>query len=86
MNKYKRFISAATLFLMLAASADDLEGQVYDGGIDDNGGYGYYESSTVPSLTTEIALGTVAIVAIVAIAIRHGHHGHSHGHSHSSSS
>ena len=79
MKKFKRFVAAATLLTMLSATAGSLEGQEY---VEETGGYGYYTSSTVPSLTTEIALGTVAVVAIVAIAIRHGHHGHSaHGHS-----
>lgn len=79
MKKLKRFVAAATLLTMLASTAGSLEAQGYE----DTGGSGYYTSSTVPSLTTEIALGTVAIVAIVAIAIRHGHHGHgAHGHSH----
>jgi len=80
MKKFKRFVAAATLLTMLGSALGDLEAQGYD--YDETGGYGYYTSSTVPSLTTEIALGTVAVVAIVAIAIRHGHHGHSsHGHS-----
>ena len=79
MKKLKRFVAAATLLTMLGSTAVSLDAQGYE----DTGGYGYYTSSTVPSLTTEIALGTVAIVAIVAIAIRHGHSGHgSHSHSH----
>lgn len=82
MKKLKRFVAAATLLTMFSALTGELEGQQpYE--YSDTGGQGYYTSSTVPSLTTEIALGTVAVVAIVAIAIRHGHHGHSsHGHSH----
>jgi hypothetical protein len=79
MNMMKKFVAAATLLIMLATSGGSIEAQEYV----DTGGSGYYSSSTVPSLTTEIALGTVAVIAIVAIAIRHGHHGHSaHGHSH----
>lgn len=80
MKKLKRIVAAATLFIMLGSAVSSLDAQSYYA---DTGGEGYYSSSSVPSLTTEIALGTVAIVAIVAIAIRHGHHGHSsHGHSH----
>lgn len=78
MKKVKRFVAAATLLTMLSSIAGSMEAQEYY----TDGGDGYYTSSTVPSLTTEIALGTVAVIAIVAIAIRHGHHGHSHGHSH----
>lgn len=83
MKSLKRFVAGATLLTMLASTAASLNAQSYvDQNYVDTGGQGYYTSSTVPSLTTEIALGTVAIVAIVAIAIRHGHHGHSHSHSH----
>lgn len=78
MKKIKRIVAAAALLTMLS-SAVNLEAQGYYE--DTTGGIGYQTSSTVPSLTTEIALGTVAIIAIVAIAIRHGHHGHSHSHS-----
>lgn len=79
MKNFKRFVAAATLFILLATTADNINAQQY---YVDTGGEGYYTTSQVPALTTEIALGTVAVVAIVAIAIRHGSHGHSHGHSH----
>jgi hypothetical protein len=78
MKKLKKFVAAATLLAISTASINEVEGQYYS----DTGGYGYEESSMSPALTPSIALGTVALVAIIAVAIRHGSRGHSHGHAH----
>lgn len=46
----------------------------------DTGGCGYEECRQTPALTPAIALGTIALVAIVAVALQdsHGSHGHCH--------
>lgn len=49
--------------------------------VTDTGGYAYDESRAAVNLAPAIALGTIAIVGIVAIAVQN-----SHGHSSSSSS
>jgi len=79
MKHLKKLVLATLLLGMLFSGVEELEGQYYS---DSTGGYGYQESSMSPALTPSIALGTVALVAIIAVAIRHGHHGHGHGHSH----
>lgn len=47
----------------------------------DNGGCGYDECCRSSSLAPAIALGTIAIIAIVAVAVQNTS-GHSHCHSH----
>lgn len=49
--------------------------------VTDAGGYAYDESRAAVNLAPAIALGTIAIVGIIAIAVQN-----SHGHSSSSSS
>lgn len=67
-----------TLVALIGISARNLTAQEYQ---TDAGGYGYEQSRRVPSLAPAIALGTVAIVAIVAVACQNnGHSSHAHGH------
>jgi hypothetical protein len=67
-----------TLIALLGVSARNLTAQEY---LTDAGGYGYEQSRRIPSLAPAIALGTVAIVAIVAVACQNnGHSSHSHSH------
>lgn len=47
----------------------------------DNGGCGFDECCRSSSLAPAIALGTIAIIAIVAVAVQNTS-GHSHCHSH----
>jgi hypothetical protein len=47
----------------------------------DNGGCGYDECCRTSSLAPAIALGTIALVAIIAVALQNTS-GHSHCHSH----
>jgi hypothetical protein len=81
MKKIKNWIALATLLAMAGTSANSINAQEY---YSDTGGYGYQDAWSSPALAPSIALGTVAIIAIVAVAIRHGHSSHSHGHSGSS--
>ena len=46
----------------------------------DCGGCGYEECRQSPCLTPAIALGTIALVAIVAVALQDSHSSHGHCH------
>lgn len=46
----------------------------------DTGGCGYEECRQAPCLTPAIALGTIALVAIVAVALQDSHSSHGHCH------
>lgn len=75
MKTLRKLIAAATL-MAVVTSAADLNADVCV----DTGGCGYAESCCSPCLTPAIALGAIAIVAIIAVAVqnRHGGHGHDH--------
>lgn len=45
-------------------------------------GTAYAESCTSPCLTPAIALGAIAVIAIVAVIIQNNGDGHAHAHSH----
>lgn len=79
MKMVKKFIALATLVAMIATSAHNLSAQECR---TDTGGYGYEQCRRVPSLAPAIALGTIALVAIIAVAVQNSSH-HDHGHSHS---
>lgn len=44
------------------------------------GGCGYQESCRSPYIAPAIALGTIALVAIIAVAVQNSHHSHGHAH------
>lgn len=77
--KALKLMFATLIFSILAGlPAQNLTAQEYS---TDAGGYGYEQSRRVPSLAPAIALGTVAIVAIIAVAVQNsGHSSHSHSH------
>jgi hypothetical protein len=78
MSMLKKLIAAASVTAMLSLPTQSLDAVSY---VTDTGGYAYDESRAVTNLAPAIALGTVAIVGIIAIAVQN-----SHGHSSSSSS
>lgn len=78
MKLAKKIIAAAALFAMLSTSANTLSADEY---CVDMGGCGYEDCCRSCSLAPAIALGTIAIVAIVAVAVQNTS-GHSHCHSH----
>lgn len=78
MKLVKKLIASAALLAMLSTSANDLHADEY---CVDNGGCGYENCCRSCSLAPAIALGTIAIVAIVAVAVQNTS-GHSHCHSH----
>jgi hypothetical protein len=78
MKSLKSAAILVTLTALISISARNLTAQEYQ---TDCGGYGYEQSRRVPSLAPAIALGTVAIVAIVAVACQNnGHSSHAHAH------
>ena len=80
MKMLKKIVAAAALVAMIGSSAKNLFAQCEYR--TDAGGYGYEQCRRVPSLAPAIALGTIALVAIIAVAVQNSSH-HEHGHSHS---
>lgn len=80
MPALKKMITLTILAIMTSSFlTQQLNAVAY---VTDTGGYAYDESRAATNLAPAIALGTVAIVGIIAIAVQN-----SHGHStHSSSS
>lgn len=73
----KKFVSAALVaatFCLCFGQADAAEYSTQ------MGGNGYAESRRAPSIAPAVALGTIALVAIVAIALQNQHGGHGHSH------
>ncbi|MBA3957625.1 MAG: hypothetical protein H0X51_04415 [Parachlamydiaceae bacterium] len=79
MKALKRFIALATVAAMFGTSAHSLNAAEY---CYDTGGCGYEECRQAPCLTPAIALGAIALIAIIAVAVQNSSH-HGHGHSHS---
>ena len=75
MNKFKKVVASETLAAMLFYSAP-AQADCYD----TVGGCGYEECRRASCLAPAIALGTIALVAIIAIAVQKSHSGHGHGH------
>lgn|GEM_PF-1629332 len=91
MPMLKKRIALALLIAMVGLSTREMEAVTY---VTDTGGYAYDESRAVTNLAPAIALGTVAIVGIIAIAVQNthdhssssSHYGYSPSSSYSSSS
>lgn len=79
MKAIKKFITLAALAAMMGISAHSLTAQELR---TEAGGYGYEQGQRVPSLAPAIALGTIALVAIIAVAVQNSGHHHGHSHSH----
>lgn len=79
MKVFKKLIAVATAVAMIGLSSQSLEAQDY---LTSNSGvYGYEDSRDAPSLAPAVALGTVALIAIIAVALQDsGHGGHAHSH------
>lgn len=78
MKLAKRLMFLAATLAMLGSSASSLKA---DECCVDNGGCGFDQCCRSSSLAPAIALGTIAIIAIVAVAVQNTS-GHSHCHSH----
>lgn len=79
MKALRHLIAVATAVAMMGLSGQSLEAQDFFPG-SGNDYYGYEDSRDAPSLAPAIALGTVALVAIIAVALQDGHGSHSHAH------
>ena len=77
MKRFNRLVALATVVAMFGLSSHSAEAQVY---ASDLGGYGYAESRQSGALAPAIALGTIALIAIIAVALQDSHGGHSHSH------
>jgi len=77
MKLAKKFIAAAALMAMMSSSVN-VQAEEY---CCPTGGCGYEECCRSTSLAPAIALGTIAIIAIVAVAVQNTS-GHSHCHAH----
>jgi len=79
MKKIKKLVALATLVAMFGTSAQSLSAQEYP--CYETAGCGYEECCQAPCMTPAIALGAIALVAIIAVAVQNsGHHGHCHSH------
>lgn len=76
MKNLKKSLTLVLATALLASNTSSLEAQTAY-----TGGSGYQEMRTAPSLTAGIALGAVALVAIIAVAVQNTNnkHGHAHG-------
>ena len=78
MSILKRMITTAIFILIFALGSPKLHAITY---VTDTGGYAYDESRAMTNLAPAIALGTVAIVGIIAIAVQNTHNSSSSSHS-----
>lgn len=78
MNLGRKLIVFSTLTAMMFSLAAPLNAQEY---CVDNGGCGYNECCRTSSLAPAIALGTIALIAIVIIAVQNTS-GSAHCHAH----
>lgn len=77
MKFVNKLFALATAVAMVSFSAQEVEAAEY---CTDNGGWGYAESRCAPSLAPAIALGTIALVAIIAVALTDSHSSSHHSH------
>lgn len=85
MKSLKRITAALTLLAMLGTNSIQAEEccpyPYPDTYAYDMGGCGYDECRQAPCLSPAIALGAIALVAIIAVAVQNSsHHGHCHSH------
>lgn len=78
MTSLRKWMALAAVLSMLSFSTRDANAGEYATNV---GGCGYTECCDAPCLAPAIALGTIALVAIIAVAVQNhskSHHGHSH--------
>lgn len=83
MSMLKKMTTIIALIVTITMSTQQLEAVAY---VTDTGGYAYDESRAATNLAPAIALGTIAIVGIIAIAVQNSHGRSSSSSSHYSSS
>ena len=73
MKSLKKWIAMSALVAMAAGSAQPLSAQYYEG-------EGYDTSQRAPSIAPAVALGTIAVVGLIAVLAQNRSGGsHSHG-------
>lgn len=77
MGFMKKCIASAALLAMVGTASNCLADEYCV----ENGGCGFNDCCRASSLAPAIALGTIAVIAIVAVAVQNTS-GHSHCHSH----
>lgn len=77
MSFFKKLVALATLSALLGMSGRPVEAVSY---VTDTGGYAYDESRAATNLAPAIALGTVAVVGVIALAVQNSHHHSSSSH------
>jgi hypothetical protein len=86
MKRFKKLIALLTIAATLSTTAGVLNARQTESAVP-HSGYAYEGTQRATSLSPAIALGTVAIVAIIAVLITNDssnkYHGSYHGHSHS---
>ena len=79
MKKIKKLIAAIAAAAMVFGSAQNLDANQCAGGTEqfctELAGDGYQECCQAPCLTPAIALGAIALVAIIAVAVSNSDHG-----------
>jgi hypothetical protein len=84
MKTFKRFAILFLLAAFIQSPPIRLEAATF---VTDTGGFAYDESRASTNIAPAIALGTVALVAIIAVAVQNTHSSSSsHSHAHFSSS
>lgn len=77
MKSLKNLIALFTLAAIVTLPFTKVVAAEY---VTDTGGCGYKECRKCPSIAPAVALGTVALVAIIAVALQNQSGGHNHGH------
>jgi hypothetical protein len=75
----KKIVVLTSAFIMFSTSVNNAEAALY---CTDAGGCGYQACRTTPCLAPAIALGTVALAAMIAFIIQNSSGGSGHSHSH----
>ena len=77
MKPFRKAIALLTIAATATFGVQKLAAAEY---VTDCGGCGYQECRKCPSIAPGVALGTVALVAIIAVALQDQNHGHGHNH------
>ncbi len=81
MNIFKKALVAAIMFVMLGGPVLHAQDCCYS---TSTGGCGYVDCRRAPCITPAVALGTIALVAIIAVAVQNSRPSTAHAHSHCS--
>jgi len=82
MKKLNKMIALALAVAMMGSATGHAQQYSQEPYAESMGGNGYMESRRSPYLAPAVALGTIALVAIIAVAVNNSSHSsHSHGHS-----